>query len=341
MQFILLWGEADFLRLPGFDASTLPYLVYFLLFIIGMMLFLQWRLRRENQKNALSNRFMQVVMHRGLTKNQLQWANDFFKNLKEAQQNEILLSQKSLAHYLHQYLRQHEMITANDRVEIFDKVLPGMTSQIEIKSVSDLRPGEPCAIDVNKKSHLASILKIKDDQMLLSLTEKILLPLGDAKIYAYRPQLGGFLLSGKITKVNGPSLIFRHDGPIEFRGDQHLMSIIEVRVKLERWPHPEMNVESAEPDPEKAPEYFYAETQRISDRAMSIRFTEPPPPWVLRKQEYWEMTLELEEPITCRVRVNPYRPPELWLMRPVDMSETDRARLYKFISTHEPQREHF
>lgn len=341
---VLLWGEADALRLPGFDESTLPYFAYFLIFIIGGLLFLQWRQRRLNEKNALSNRFMQVMMHRDLTKRQLAAANDFFTHLKESEQNEILLSQKALAHYLHQYLRVHEQLSANDRVEIFDKILPGMTSQIEVKSVEDLRPGEPCAIDIDGKSHLATILKTKNDQILVSLTDRVLLPLGPAKLYAYRPHLGGFLLAGDVKKVNGLSAIFQHGGPIEFKGDQHLMSVINVAVKLERWPKPEMEVEPAtEPDGQPAaPEAYYAETERISDRALAIRFLEQPPPWILRKQEFWEMTLELpESPLVCRVRVNPYKPPEFFLVRPVDMDAASRNRLFAFISHNKPMREHF
>lgn len=340
--FAQLGPEFDAVRLPGFDASTLPYLVYFLLTVIGGLLFLQWRLRRRAEKNALYNRFMQIMLHRNLTKRQYKAVNEFFHDLKEAQQNEILMSQKALAHYLHQYLRLHEKIPTNDRVEIFDKVLPGLTAQIEIKTIDDLRAGEPCAIDIAETSHLATILRTKENQVLVSLTEKIVLPTGAAKMYAYRPHLGGFLLTGEITKVTGMSAIFRHDGPIEFRGDQHLMSIVNLAAKFEPWPKPEVQTElEANEEPEET-QYLLAETERLSDRALAIRFLEAPPQLVLKRQEYWEMTLELpSEPLVCRVRITPYKPPEFYLARPVDLDEAGRRRLYKFISENKPVREHF
>ncbi|GAB4443811.1 MAG: hypothetical protein OHK0011_26040 [Turneriella sp.] len=337
-----LGPEFDAVRLPGFDSGSLPYLVYFLLTVIGALLFLQWRLRRQAEKNALSNRFMQIMLQRNLTKRQYRAVSEFFRGLKESQQNEILLSQKALAHYLHQFLRVNEQIPANDRVEIFDKILPGMTSQIEVRTVDDLRTGEPCAVDIGNTSHLATILKTKENQVLISLTEKIVLPLGPAKLYAYRPNLGGFLLSGAISKANGMSAIFRHDGSIEFRGDQHLMSVVNLALKLEPWPKPEVeaDLEPGEPPPETV--YVSAETERLSDRALAIRFLETPPELVLKRQEFWEMTLELPgEPLVCRVRITAYKPPELWLVRPVDLDDLGRRRLYKFISENKPVREHF
>jgi hypothetical protein len=41
------------------------------------------------------------------------------------------------------------------------------------------------------------------------------------------------------------------------------------------------------------------------------------------------------------VRIAAYKPPELWLARPVDLDEQGRRRLYKFISENKPVREHF
>jgi len=340
--FAQLGPEFDAVRLPGFDSRTLPYLVYFLLTVITGLIFLQWRMKRQAEKNALLNRFMQIMLNRNLSKRQYQAVHRFFHSLKEAQQNEILLSQKALAHYLHQFLRQQDDIPANDRVEIFDKVLPGITPQIEIKTVADLRSGEPCAVDTAQTSHLATVLKTKDDQVLLSLTEKAALPPGPAKLYAYRPNLGGFLLSGAVTKSNGMSVIFKHSGPIEFRGDQHLMAIVNVALKLEAWPKPEVE---AELEPGEAPPdllELHAETERISDRAMAIRFFERPPDLVLKRQEFWEMTLELPgDPLVCRVRIARYKPPELWLVRPVDLDDAGHRRLYQFIAENKPVREHF
>ncbi len=332
------------LELAGFDAHSLWYLVYFLLAVVLGLIYLQWRLRRKRASEALSNRFMQIVLNRGLTKAQHQLTQQFFSQLKSAEQEEILGSQRAFARRLQQYLVAHPNITGNDRVEIFDKVLPGATSRIEVKDVSDLREGELCALDIGKKSYLATMIRKKEDQVLLTLSDKISLTPSAAHLYAYRPQLGGYLIPGSILKVNGPSVIFKHEGPIEFRGDQHLMTVASLTFSIARWPHPELDeTDESDVSDEKAPtvDIFTGTTDRISDRAISMRFDSAPPQWVLKRQEFWEMTLELpDNPLVCRIRINPYRA-GMWLMRPVDLDGAERNRLFAFIAAHEPVREHF
>lgn len=339
---IFLQVDADTLRLPGFDSHSVWYLVYFLLFIIAGLIFFQWRLRKKHERNALSNRFMQILMRRALTRTQLAAMQDFFHRLHEVEQNEIMLSQKSLEHHLHQYLERHPELSATDRVEIFDKLLAGTTSQIEIKSVSDLRIGELCALDAGKTSWLTTMMKTKDDQVLLTSYDKAPIPLGAGHIYAYRPGLGGFLLSGEITKVKDHSVIFRHNGHTDFRGDQHLMTSVAIAVKIERWPHPELGIESEKTGESAGIENFTGLTDKISDRALTVRFTPSPPDWMLARQDFWEMTLDMpEKPIICRVKVARYQKTDLHFLRPIDLESAERNRLYKFIAAHNPVREHF
>lgn len=340
---IFLQIEADSLRLPGFDGHSVWYLVYFLFFVIAGLLFMQWRLRKRDARNALSNRFMQILMRRNLTKGQLAALQRFFGSLHENIQNEIMLSQKSLEHHLHQYVERHTELTANDRVEIYDKLLMTRQPQIEIRNVSDLQSGELCAIDAGKSSWLATVMKTKGDQVLLTSHERQNPPIGAGHVYAYRPGLGGFLLAGHITKVNGGSLIFRHDGPIDFRGDQHLMAMVAVTVRLRRWPHEEMKLEDKNAATEETGiDTFSGFTDRLSDRALLVRFSPPIPDWMLARQDYWEMELELPEKLLlCRVRAARYQKTDLCLMRPVDLESAERNRLYKFIAAHDPVREHF
>lgn len=339
---VLLQISPKDLELAGFDSNSVWYLVYFLAAVVLGLIFLQWRLQRKRALWALSNRFMQVILNRGLTKAQHAITERFFQELKPAEQEEVLTSQRALARRLQEFLGAHPAISGNDRVEIFDKILPGATSRIEIKDIDDLREGELCAIDVGRQSHLATAMKKKDGQVLLTLIDKIVLRPGEAQLYAYRPQLGGYLIPGGILKVNGPSVIFKHEGAIEFRGDQHLMTIVPLGFSITAWPHPELDVtESAESEPPPVPEVFSGMTDRTSDRAISVKFQNEPPPWIMKRQEFWELTLELpEKPIECRIRITPYRA-GMWLLRPVDLDGAERQRLYRFIAEHEPVREHF
>lgn len=340
---VLLQIDADALRLPGFDSHSVWYLVYFLFFVIAGLVFMQWRLRKRNTRNALSNRFMQILMRRNLTKGQLAALQSFFRSLHENVQNEIMLSQKSLEHHLHQYIERHTELTANDRVEIYDKLLMTRQPQIEIRGAGDLQAGELCAVDAGKSSWLATVMKTKDNQVLLTSHERQNPPVGAGHVYAYRPGLGGFLLSGHITKVNGGSLIFRHDGPIDFRGDQHLMATVAVAVHLRRWPHEEMKLEGKAADGEDAGiDAFSGFTDRLSDRALLVRFSPSIPDWMLARQDYWEMELELpEKPLVCRVKAARYQKTDLCFIRPADLESAERNRLYKFIAAHDPVREHF
>ncbi len=340
---IILAVDAEVLRMPAFDAASIWYLVYFLLFIIFGLIFLAWRLRKQTQRNALNNSFMLVLMRRGLTKLQLAAMQDFFAGLHETEKQEILLSHKLFAQHLQQYLAAHRNLTGNDRVEIFDKVLPNYLPQIEVKSLSDMRPGELAAIDFAGKSALGTILKIKDNQILLSSSDKLPAPPIKAQVYAYRPGLGGFLLSGEIIKSQGQSHIFLHSGEIEFRGDQHLMTIASVQLKLEPWPHHEIKkAVDADEKLDQGNEAFPALTEKLSDRAMVIRFLTAPPDWAIKKQDLWELTLDItDKPLVCRVKMAPYRIRGTWLLRPVDLDSAERDRLCKFIAENQPVREHF
>lgn len=337
--------DADILRMPEFDLHSLWYLAYFLIVVLLVIIIIQWRVNRQNSKNSLSNRFMQITMRRGLTKAQLAAVDVFFKGLNHHEQDEIMLSQKAFENHLHHYLDSHPGLSAADRVEIFDKMLPGIVPQIEIKSVADLRLGELAAVDINKKSILATILKTRDNQVLLSLTEKIQLTARTpAHLYAYRPNLGGFLMDGQIIKSNGQSIIFEFSGKIEFRGDQHLMTQVAVAFSITRWPKAEVEIEGEKTveETELGHDEFDGYTEKLSDRAMVVNFTTKPPDWAIKKQEYWELSLNLpENPLVCRVRIVPYKTNQSWMLRPVDLEAAERNRLYKFIAANEPVREHF
>lgn len=341
---VFLAIDAESLRLPGFDASSVWYLVYFLGALVLGLIYLQWRLRKKHQRDALSNHFMQVLMRRDLTKLQLKIANDFFASLTVPQQGEIFLSQKLFAQHLHSYLQTHPSASAHDRTEIFDKMLPNAVAQIEIKTVADLRVGELCAIDMPTRSALATVLKIKENMLLVSSNEPLETTVGaKIQLYAYRPHLGGFLLAGEVLKTDARSLVFRHSGAIEFRGDQHLMCLASLAFKIERWPHPDADVDAPAPsDKERELTAFHGLTEKISDRTLVVRFSITPPEWVLKRQDFWEMTLDLpEKPLVCRIRILPDKTHQTWLMRLVDLDHAERSRLYKFISANNPVREHF
>jgi hypothetical protein len=341
---IVFGVDSSSLRLPTFDSLSAWHLVYLLIVVVAGLLFLQWRLRKTKMHQLLADRFMQILMHRNLTTAQNRVVDIFFRELTDSVQSEILLSPKAFGIYLKQYLARHPEVAPSDKVQIFDKLLLNGAEPVHIESVANLRLGELCALDVGRSSHMTTVLKIHENFVLLSSKARFsFMPPVDAKLYAYRPHLGGFLIPGSITKINNNSLIFNHEGPIDFKGDQHLMSVISIPLKLESWPHPDLEafVTSESPTATETTPYS-GTTERISDRAFLVTFSTPPQPKLLKSQEFWEITLDLpEKPLVCRVKMSPYKIPENFLLRPVDLDSAERERLYNFVTKHDPQREHF
>ncbi|MBV6494191.1 MAG: hypothetical protein LDLANPLL_02217 [Turneriella sp.] len=339
---IFLTIEPEDLRLPGFDATSVWYLVYALMALTLLLLFLRWRQKKEFLRESLSNRFMQILIRRNLTSAQQKTVNNFFTGLNDDQKSEILLSQDALAHSLHNYLEKNSNIPPRDRVQIFDKLLPEMQSQIEVKNPTDLRFGELCALEAPSNTHFVTVMKTNPTQVLLSLHNGNSTPNhGEAVLYVYRPHLGEFILSGDILRANNTSAVFEHDGTVEFNSDQHLMSTFALDLQIEPWPHTDIDIDI--PPVQNGTErfdIFSGTTQKFSERALVVQFASAPPDWVLKRQELWQLTLNIEPPLVCRVRISKYDTHGLYLLRPVDLQPNEKKRLFGFISAHEPVHEH-
>ncbi|HRP68941.1 MAG TPA: hypothetical protein PLY93_05360 [Turneriella sp.] len=340
---IFLAIDADTLRLPGFDASSVWYLTYALLAAVVFLLFLHWRQKKDLAREALSNRFMQVLMKHELTHTQQTTIQNFFNSLNDNERAAILSSQKNLAYYLHAYLETHETINAIDRVQIYDKLLSELQSQTEIKSMADLCAGELCALILDGREYFATVAKTNTTQALLSLHQHFShAPQTKINLYAYRPHLGGFTLGGKILKANDHSVVIEHDGQIQFQSDQHLMTTSPLTIHLERWPKDGIGIESSTTDaPSEGIDAFSGTTEKFSDRAFIVRLQENLPDWVLKRQDLWQFQLALPEgALTCRVRMAHYNANNLYLLRPIDLTQADRRRLDKFIAENNPIHEH-
>lgn len=342
---ILLQITAEDLRLPGFDSGTLVYLVYFLLFIIIFLLFLQWRLKKETKAKALQNRFMQSMMHVELTKPQYDAMGIYFARLSRDEKKAILDSRKHFAASLHRYLLSSTQIMAQDAIESFAKIFPDKNSLIEIKSLADLRLDEMCALEIQGKAALVSVVEIKGNEAHLRLEDRNPVLDSNAVLSVYRAKLGGYFLHGKVRRIAQGNLIFEHEGPIDFRADHHFMCRHVLDLELTPW-HGFSARASNDPstEAELTGETLHARTQLFSDRALIIHFAEEVPAWVLRRQEYWKMVLYLEgESIESRARIIHYKEgiTTLYLVRLLDVTPENREKLSAFIQKNQPEPEKF
>lgn len=342
---ILLQITAEDLRLPGFDSGTLVYLVYFLFFIILVLLFLQWRLKKETKAKALANRFMRSMMHVELTAPQFNAMGVYFARLSRDEKTAILNSRKHFAVSLHRYLLSATEIRPQDAIESFAKIFPDKNSLIEIKSLADLRLDEMCALDIQGKAALVSVIEVKENEAHLRLEDRNPVLDSDAVLSVYRAKLGGYFLHGKVRRSAQGNLVFTHEGPIDFRADHHFMCRQTLDLDLTPW---HSLAESAASDPtveaELTGETLHARTQLFSDRALVIHFAEEVPAWVLRRQEYWKMVLHLEgEPIESRARIIHYKEGviTLYLVRLLDLTPESREKLSAFIQKNQPEPERF
>ena len=335
--------DAEVLKLPEFSSSALWGLVYFLGAVSLILGIAVWRVHVRNRLHSLLYRFDAYLIRRGLKKNQREIALAFFQHLTEHEKTEIFISGKFFAERLHQYLEAQAQISANERVEIFDKFFPNLASKTEIRALPDLREGEICAIDQETRSFLGTFMRSKNNQALISFRQKHVLKEGEAKLYAYRPNLGGFLLSGKILKQNTQGLIFEHDGKIEFKGDQHLMCLLDMQVRFLPWPPPELKLDDAGEEVKHDTNDYSGAISRLSDRAFAFEFHNSIPGWILRRQELWSVTLKLDDKeVEIRGKIIQPKPGKnYYYFKFTDVDQLARTHIYEFITQHNPVREQF
>lgn len=343
--------QGAFYKWPTFGSATAYSLVVMAIaaaiIILVITYFHRKRLRAESAWLALGH----YAHKQGLKRDQLKILGVFFQELTATEKNEISFNHNLFANKLYSFLRNHPMVNAHDRVEIFDKLLPDAAAKIDVRSPDDLKQGELCSLDIGRRTYLGRVAKIKTPQILVSVNTGFSaadIQHQPCNIYVYRNNLGGFLLYCRVLKVSPEAIIVEYEEKIEFKGEQHLMTLMNLPVILKPWPPPEIDISPPQAEPGKTPatsakpEFYQCETDRISDRAILLRFMSAYNGVQVMRQELWEAELDLPDgyQFKCRGRlIQSMTTPGFYILKFTDADEAARSRLFHFISQNSPSRE--
>ncbi|MCB1322565.1 MAG: hypothetical protein KDK34_20060, partial [Leptospiraceae bacterium] len=150
----------------------------------------------------------------------------------------LILDQKQFRKSLYRYLSGRADIKAETRVQILDKLFQSISAGLSIDSIYDVHAGEICSVFAAGKHRLARVVSVEEDnRVVLSVRElPAHIPLGqESHLYVYRPRLGGFLFPGEIHQSWDDGLLFIVTGDVQSRGEQHLMTVLELPLTVEPW----------------------------------------------------------------------------------------------------------
>jgi len=371
-----IWPEASYINLVY---AILIIAVGFIGYLIVNIFFMAGKTKERNwsvieafaRRNKLSGKEIKIL-------------KIFFEQLPVTSQESLdfAFEKAEFKNQLHRFLLKFPDLDAEWKVRIIDKLFPRKDHLIEIKSLYDLYEGENCGLEVNDIHYLVRIVKKTQKELLLSATEWIpdaKLVNQAVKLYAYRPDIGGFLLSGTIRAIVKSGMIFTHDGKVEQKGDSHLMTVMEIPVELSSWtmkrekiviekeekpvikkalPQEQEfidldEIEENKPVEENVPDEpdekiiesrvdvkLDAITDRISDRALLFSISRGMPS-ELWKHEVWELKMVLpgDREFKCRGNIIKTSSSNKYIFKYIDATGEMQKNLFQMIKENNPVRE--
>lgn len=331
---LLTWPE------PGTALITLG--VVFFVMVLVVFLLTRWLYLRRGQREARWSVVMQYALKHRLGGGDLRLLRRFFDTLGEDESMQVVNSKRLFHAKLHDFLARDDIGAQHrDRVRILDSLFPAADFQVEVKSMRDLQAGEACSLEFEGETHLATIVKQRDEDLWISLPGWE--PARDlanaaASVYVFRQNVGGFLLEGRLLRAGKGVAVFGHVSKITAHGNQHLMAEIEVPLRFTPWPPlpPAEDQPDEGPDAElravREPVVLTGLSKLVSDRALLFFFEEDmPDPFHLleRSGELWEidMTLPRGYEFQCRGAIVPGSHGR-YLFKYVDATETQRRGIF-------------
>ncbi len=327
---LLTWPE------PGTALITLG--VVFVVLVLVVFFLTRWMYLRRGQREARWTVVMQYALKHRLGGSDLRLLRRFYDTLGEDESMQIVNSKRLFHAKLHDFLARDDIGTQHrDRVRILDSLFPAADFQVEVKALRDLQAGEACSLEFDGETHLATIVKQRDEDLWISLPGWE--PTRDltntaAYVYVFRQNVGGFLLEGRLLRVGKGVAVFGNVSKISSHGNQHLMAEIEVPLHFTPWPPLPSPGESSgdkEAGP-REPVVLRGMSKLVSDRALLFFFEEDmPDPFHLleRSGEMWEldMTLPRGYEFQCRGAIVPGSRGR-FLFKYVDATEAQRRRIF-------------
>jgi len=292
--------------LPDFNYASAKALITFFLFILGLVLILfLYSVYFKRQERAWNELLRYAYSHK-LTTGEIKILQLFFKELgfTFGQNLQLLQQPEFFKEKLQDFYERKKLGDAQQYVQILDKMFPTQKQSQEIYGVNDIAVGEYCSIHFSDGVHLGYVLKKSADELLLrvsnwkpdssSVGEEIIL-------YFHRLDLGGFLLSGTIAKASSGKLIFRHDGTVEMKGDEHLMAEIKRPAMLKPMDidfsgnTKETLILDEEGNPINTKENtFHCGCEILSDQGVLLHIRDLVDSSVLKKYDTWSLQLMLD-----------------------------------------------
>ena len=333
------------------DLSYLPWLLLVLL-LFGTSVYLFYRLRLN--RDSLWRSFLSHGLKRGLDPEEIKLLRLFYDSLEPGEREKVFFDRSVFYKKLFTFLSGQGVGPWKDRVELMEKLFLHPASHNKLVDLQGLYHGEVISLDLVGRHRLASVLRVHEDRALVYLRHgenpESLKGL-ELQLYAYRPGLGGFEARVQITSASSKNLLLVRKSDFEFRSEQHLVGEIDVPISF--WPVP-TGTELAEMEKEKSEDQTGAEphiwdrpltghTVKISDRAMIIELDEKSNPLFSRKRDLWESVLTLpgdHSSLEMRGRLVPqpgihYR----FLFKYSDITDEQRARIFKAVSESKPNRQ--
>jgi len=332
--FVKKW---PFFIWPKAGVEDIKWFLFIFFLMAVIILILKAYYKRGVNRDSLWIVLLNFLYKRNLSSAEIAIIKKFYNSMKVSDR-EAMLGSKNLFHEkVNEYLKASNNIVPEVEVNIMEKLFPVKGFESEILSLKNVYESEKCALQIDDRHYLATVIKIENLNLLLSIDSENLEYNGEeiVQIYFYRPGVGGYLVKGIVLQFTVDSITVQFNGEIEEKGERHLMSELKLSVHFTPWPLPEGE--------EGIKREIWGTTQFISDRSLVfLAKNEEDVPYYLKKHDIWlvNMTLPDGYNFTCRGRImKSISIDKGYLYRFFDVSEQARTILFGNISKSNPVRD--
>ena len=377
MNFFSLAESEIWYIWPETNAYTvLQVFIFILLFVLVILVARLIFIRRKTTDSSWTH-ILNYAYNKKLSAKEINVLEHFFNSLdlSVSDKAKLLSDKKSFQNYLYSYLKKYHSDSVESYVKILDKLFP-MDNNLEIKSLLDIHVGEVCAIEFEGLYFLARVINKTQSEVLLSINDNAMKrdkEGSSVSLYFYRNNLGGFLIPGLAKKISTNGMLFRQEGDIETKGEEHLAEI-KKDVEIFPWgislqesnvtPNDDNEIPDLQEDPtdviNTSEENTVNDAQssptnsevtvslkatmiKLSDRAILLSIKDPYfNDAVLKKVDIWELALNFTPdmtPILLKgklMRSNYFT--DSFLFKFVSPSELDLKIIFEEIKKHSPVR---
>lgn len=350
--------DPKLLQLPDFNLLAFIFVVLILFVWLFIYLILRYRQSRLDAQTIAWLNLAAYAQKREIVGKELRPLKSFFLTLTDKQREEIPGNKKLFRDLFLPFIENYSGISEVEKVKYIEKLVPEVPTPISIEVPQDLYLGESVALEFAGENYLGFVVKVKDNYGLFSLPKYHPSPkhLGlPVVVHAYRQGHGTYALDGVIQKTFADGFAVIFSGKVLQTGNEHLMALLEWQLKFTPWPEkqttlaenpPEQTASAVDSEKKEAadeiPHEILGVSEKVSDRAMLVRFTQEFSPKALHKQEIWQMVANLPSGEDLKIRVKIFPSPQQkgkFIIRYIDIDEGTRIKLWEIIKANKPIRE--